>query len=413
MKRKILLLLTILPVVFAQTLTWEDCVKYSIRNNPELKSTRESVTQSQYSWDISRKGYLPTLSGSYSGSKSKSSGTESDSHSAKISLSQTIYDGFKNNYASDSAKNSNLAAKFSYENTSASLRNTLRIAYINILKYQEQLAMEEIIKTRRKKQLELITLKYDAGREHMGARLNAEASFSEAFGAVIITNRNLNLARKKIAVLLDHKDWQKIIITGSLDALATDMDEDMKLLASEHPYARQLKYTRQSKEQDLSSTIAESGLNGDASLSYGFSDSKFVPQNEYWSASISFSHPLWNWGLSQDGIKIAESKLDQAKSNEQDAYNSVRFALEEAWVNLLNSHVSYRVQDKYLLAIEERAKIADVQYSTGQIAYDTWIQIENDLVVRRKSYLSAKVSVLLARTAWVYAKGGSLEDELI
>ena len=62
-----------------------------------------------------------------------------------------------------------------------------------------------------------------------------------------------------------------------------------------------------------------------------------------------------------------------------------------------------------LAANEERAKIAEAQYSTGFITYDNWSIIDNNLVQSKKSYLNAQAGALLAEAQWVSAKGVTLE----
>ena len=49
------------------------------------------------------------------------------------------------------------------------------------------------------------------------------------------------------------------------------------------------------------------------------------------------------------------------------------------------------------------------QYSTGFIAFDDWIIIENTLVESKKSYLEGQADALLTEAAWVQAKRETLE----
>ena len=69
------------------------------------------------------------------------------------------------------------------------------------------------------------------------------------------------------------------------------------------------------------------------------------------------------------------------------------------------------VRVKFLEAAKERATIAEAQYSTGHLAFDNWIIIEDNFVSAEKGLLEAQVSALNAEASWIYAKGGTLEDE--
>jgi hypothetical protein len=68
-----------------------------------------------------------------------------------------------------------------------------------------------------------------------------------------------------------------------------------------------------------------------------------------------------------------------------------------------------KVQKKFLVADEERAKIAEGQYSLGLIQFDSWTIIEDSLVKAKKAFIDAEASALQAEAGWIQAKGETLE----
>ena len=60
---------------------------------------------------------------------------------------------------------------------------------------------------------------------------------------------------------------------------------------------------------------------------------------------------------------------------------------------------------RFLAASEERAKIAQAQYSVGLITFDNWTIIEDDLVSARKTFLDVEIAALLAQANWIQSKG--------
>ena len=68
-----------------------------------------------------------------------------------------------------------------------------------------------------------------------------------------------------------------------------------------------------------------------------------------------------------------------------------------------------QVQKKFLEAAEERANIAQAQYSSGLILFDNWIIIEDNLVQVRKSFLDTQADALVTEANWIQAKGGMLD----
>ena len=67
------------------------------------------------------------------------------------------------------------------------------------------------------------------------------------------------------------------------------------------------------------------------------------------------------------------------------------------------------VPPKVLTAAQERAKIAEAQYSIGLVSYNDWIIIENNLVSAKTSFVNAQLAALVAEANWVQAKGGTLD----
>jgi outer membrane protein TolC len=67
------------------------------------------------------------------------------------------------------------------------------------------------------------------------------------------------------------------------------------------------------------------------------------------------------------------------------------------------------VRKNFLQASEERAKIAQAQYSNGLISFDNWTIIEDDLVQAQKSFLDAQANAFLTEAQWIQAQGGTLD----
>ena len=105
-----------------------------------------------------------------------------------------------------------------------------------------------------------------------------------------------------------------------------------------------------------------------------------------------------------------EYDVNQAQAEAQSGRDSVILTLEETWTELQDAIDKVQVQKKFLEASEERAKIAQAQYSSGLILFDNWIIIENDLVKTKKSFLDAQANALIAEANWIQAKGGTLDD---
>ena len=85
--------------------------------------------------------------------------------------------------------------------------------------------------------------------------------------------------------------------------------------------------------------------------------------------------------------------------------------LEQDWSDLRDAVEKVNVQQDFLNAVEERARISEQQYAIGRISFDDWTIIEDDLVRNKKSFLDAQTNALLAEANWIQAKGETIEYE--
>jgi outer membrane protein TolC len=85
--------------------------------------------------------------------------------------------------------------------------------------------------------------------------------------------------------------------------------------------------------------------------------------------------------------------------------------LEQKLNPLKDAAARVSVQQEYLAAAEERARIAEQQYSVGLVTFDNWTIIEDNLVRAKSTYLDAQALALLSEAKWIQAKGETLEYE--
>ncbi|MDD4870139.1 MAG: TolC family protein, partial [Kiritimatiellae bacterium] len=79
-----------------KALTWADCIRESLTNNPDLISAVESIRQAEAKVKVAGSGLMPSVSTSLSGDRSGGDlVNEDNSFSVGVSAKQLIYDGGK------------------------------------------------------------------------------------------------------------------------------------------------------------------------------------------------------------------------------------------------------------------------------------------------------------------------------
>lgn len=415
-----------------EVLTWQECVQEAKWNNPSLISAAEELKKAQADKAISRSQMLPQISSSLSRdrkssvtraattSTSTSSATSTatsrarrvinDSYSYSVNGQQLLFDGFKSLNDVSAASRTLKAAQYDYAVVSSNIRLELRESFVELLKAQELLSLTEDIAKRRQENLKLVKVRYDAGREHKGALLTAEADLAQAEFEVAQARRNIVLSQRKLTREMGRGFFSPFRADGEFSVYSGDREmPDFEYLADNTPFLNELIAKKQSAEYSLASAKAEFFPRVYLDTSIGKTASAWPPGDREWTVGMSISFPLFEGGSRIAGVTRARALLNQAEADERGGRDEVVFVLAQTWTDLQDAIDELSVREKFLLAARERAKIANAQYSSGLISFDDWIIIEDELVNARKSFLNAEAEVLIRDAYWVQAKGGTLD----
>jgi len=403
--------------IFAATpLRWEDCVKEALSNNPDLKSAKEKIFQAEQDLLTVQSGGALQASASVSQSNSfpLTSGTYSASSGYSLSGRYLLYDANKYTFEVSAAKEKVKAAGFSYETVSGAVRYGLRAAFLELFNTQELINITEDIKKSRKENYDMVKLSYDAGREHKGSVLLAEANLLQAEYEVKAARRNLELSSAKLIRQLGRKDDTPVKVAAELN-LKNILKEkpELKILAEKNPSYKQTLAQKALAEYNLKSARAafapQVSLTGSARRNV----SNFAWDVPDLSAGISVSLQLLDGGSRTAAVNKATSVILQADFDLFTAAFDLEVALLNSWINFQNTLELAGVKKKFLEATKERAAIAEVQYANGLTTFDNFTIIEDDLVNSKKALLNAQINYLNAENSWLNARGVVLDTAIL
>ncbi len=397
--------------VAEDTLTWEDCIKEALKNHPDLISGKEKVKQTEADRDITSSARLPQVTSEINGRRSKAATqTETDTYSYRVTGNQLLFDGFKTASDIGAASETITAQQYNYAVVSSNTRLNLRKAFTSLLRAQELISITEEIAKRRKQNVELVQLRYEAGREHRGALLIAQADLAESVFEVAQAKRNLSVAQRELSKELGRKKLLPMTVEGTFDIKEVNRQEpDFEFLADTTPFLKELIAQKEAARFGLKSAKADYFPQVYLKASFGEVSSDWPPEDDEWSAGLTLSFPIFEGGSRRARVSRSKSQLKQLQADERSGRDVVVLTLAKTWKTLQDATDNVSVQNKFLEAARERAKIASTQYSTGLITFDDWIIIENNLVNAKKAYLDAQANLLVAGAAWVQAKGSTLE----
>jgi len=428
MKKRIFIFLSVITVfyikLYSQELTWQDCVDAALNNNLEILSAKAKLEQAKANSWIVKSSIFPQISASASASKTGNepfiennslsllSNTYSESYSYGLSGKQILFDGFKSlNDINKSNEDLNIA-EVNYKITSASIRYKLKQSFVNLMKAQELINITQDILERRKKQFTDIKLRYEAGKEHRGSLLNAQAGLAQAEFECEQAKRNLMLAKEALAGETGMNEYGDLKVKEDFN-LITDLNEKQdfdKILLNNLNY-RLLYHQKKSAEHSYSSAIGSFFPSVYFNASVSKKGDEFLPQDTNWFFGVNLSLPIFEGGLLIAKAKAAKDYLTQIEKDYEYGEKSILLDIKQTWNNFFDANENYKIQEQFLQAAVERAKIADIQYSNGLLNFDNWIIIQDNLVNAKKAWLNSQANLLIAEAAWIQIKGGTLEDE--
>jgi len=396
----------------AQTNIWFDwnaCVAAALAGNPDLVAAGLDVDGAAVDVDKANSGRLPQVKAS--GSARTSDSSDGETYSAGVSASQLIYDMGRSGGEVDRARVGELAARADLESVSADVRYQLRTAYVKALKAQRLTDLSAEILKRREDSTRLIRLRYEAGREHRGSLLTAEAKEAEARLEQLQAARSQELAYRELAVVMGMTRAQRFRVKGDVAAPALPtVAPDVEALAAQTPAARRQSLARDSAELALDVTRAGRGPTVQASAEAGRSG-PWPPDEDSWSAGIGLSMPIFEGGGRSAAIRRAGLDLEAVDARTGQDFRRLVETLRQRWVDYQNSVERAGIREKYREATTERAKIAEAQYSGGLLLFDNWIIIENEFVEAEKALVNAQADAMQAEAAWALALGRTLDEK--
>jgi outer membrane protein TolC len=280
-----------------------------------------------------------------------------------------------------------------------------------LLQAQDLQELTGDIARRRRQNLELIRLRYEAGREHRGALLSAEASLIEAEFELAQAQRELSLAQTVLSKAMGRPTVQHVEVTGEFAVDdAVQIRPDFAGIADSVPFLQQLAAQSEAARFGLKSARGAWLPEVFVSSSVGDTSDSWPPEETEWSAGLGVSLPLFDGGRRRAIQDRRQAQVRKAQAQQRSGRDSVIVTLEETWAGLQDALGMVSVRRKFLDAAQERASIAQTQYSTGLIDFDDWTIIEDNLVQAKKAYLNAQSNMLLAEARWLQAKGRILEN---
>ncbi len=395
-----------------EVLSWQDCIKESRAQHPDLVSARAKLDQARANKGITRSTALPQLSASAAMGTGKAEGRDSTkSSSYGVSGRQLLFDGFKTSHDLAAAQENIKSSTYNYQVVSSNVLLRLKTAYAGLLSAQQLMDVTKDIVARRQQNMDLVKLRYEGGREHKGAFLTAQANLAQAQFEYEQAQRNLELYQRRLSRELGRSNFLPVAVSGELDVPAADgLKPQFEVLVDGTPLLKQLVAQKEAARLGVKSAKADFFPQIYADAGAGKTGDAWPPQTRDWSAGISVSFPLFQGGQQEASLAKAKAVYSQVEADQRSGRDGVIFTLAQTWTSWQDAVAEVAVEQKFLEASALRSRIAEGEYSTGLVSFNDWTLIEDALVNNQKQILQAKMNALISEAAWLQAKGETIDE---
>lgn len=394
-------------------LTWRDCLAIAAEKNPDLAAARLAERASRASYYGSFNALLPQLSlaNSYSDSKNFSSASSSRWR-AQASASMNLFD--MSQVAGIKSASASLArAQAQLRLASVNLRFNLRQAFAQLLFAQKNVDVSVTINALRHNNAQLVTLRYDSGRESKGNMLRSKAQAIQSEVDLAQARRDLRASQKSLQRHLG-LGGNPLAVQGELEAAAPpDLPDDVSPLLPRRPDVG---------VQEAAVRVAEAGLSQARSsfwpsLSATYTRSRLgnaeFPAARYdWTFAGVLTYPFFGSGPSAAyfAVSAAQRGVGRAEEELRAARAQAVLDLESAWAGYAGAVGQVQVRDALLEADRQRNDEADVRYASGLLSYDNWEIIATARINSERQAIQAMLGAVNAQAAWDKAVGLGLVE---
>jgi outer membrane protein TolC len=394
----------------APPLTWDDCVRELIETNPELSAAREAVEKARTDVKGAYGPFLPQVSANASANKSNTEldtgYQDSTAYNANLTASQSLFSGFHDIATLRQYQALFNAAEMTFQTVKSTLSYNLTQAFAKLQYAQDFLKMADLIASRRKENLNLVEMRFNAGRENKGSFLRSKAYFRQAQFDVTQAKRGILTAQQQLAAAMGRSETARLTVTGRWDVGNIPAPPDYQELAKQTPDYRQAAAKAVAAREGV--RIAASGFYPEWSVSGMVGrqdDDSIIPNNEQWSVGTTISWPLFTGGQTYYALRGAQASRRAAEATVVNTANQAIANLEDKFTAWQDAAERTEVQAEFLRAAEVRSEIARGQYQNGLLSFEDWDLIENDLIDKQKAFLTSQRDAVIAKAAWEKAVG--------
>ena len=395
-----------------KALSFKDCINELKENNKELVALKYEKEAASYKLKSSKANFFPSLDAGVGANSNKVDvglTKGSDVYNWNLTLSQNLFRGFKDSanvdlaYASQAQNLANIAI------AEAKISKELKEVFSKIVFYKKYLALAEKIVTRRNENFDVVNLRYEAGNENKGSYLKAKAQLKEAKFEEKEARRELEASKYTLAKILGRDSIENLDVKGEVPHTKYNVESET-LYLNNHPKLLLSKANVAISKANVKLEEGDFYPSIDASLKTSGSGGS-VSKSVNHTIGVNANIPILNFGRDTNSLYEAKSNLSSMLEREALSKQEIKSDIKNAKASLLSAKENVDVNKDLREASEVRAEIGRSKYNIGQLTFENWDIIENDLISYQKSELRSEYDLIVSEANFENAIGiGVLND---
>ncbi len=339
-----------------------------------------------------------------------------DSRKAGLSTSFAIDLWGKLRRADEPARASLLASRYARDAMELSVAGLVTSSYLSLRAADASLLLTENTLDSRRKTLEIVNNKHQAGSASPLDQNLAEGSLAVAEAQVADLRRQRTLAQNQLALLTGQPNLD--ITAGDLRKLPMPPVPPPGLpsaLLEARPDVRQAEETLVSYNAQIG--VAKAALFPSLSLTGNYGGESAALSNLFksganvWSIGLAATMPLFDFGRNAALIDQAKAKQQQALIAYQKAIESAFKDVKDALVNLSEYAESDRAQEKRVQIAGRTLELAQIRYEAGYVGFLDVLDAQRSSNDALLAYISTRQARLNSTVDLFKALGGGWRDE--
>lgn len=412
------------PIMMPEKWTFDDCVRWAVANNIDIRSTMLSVLEADQNIGLAKDAYLPyvgfSTNHSFSNYPAPVSGSSESSYNSSynISANWTVWEGNARKYRVETSKLMKLQQQLYGDDVVKNLQLGILQAYLNILYSAEAVDIA-------KQSLEVSTAQAARAKRLMETGRTSRVDYAQIESQK--AQDEYNLVQAKSSYATSKVNLKNLLNLGlDYDLKIVEVNFSDSLVNSPLPTKTQvfdiaINWLPQFKSNELNKSIYEynlkmakatyypsitlngglgSGYNSGGGASWGTQMKNFFNEN----IGLSLSVPIYDGNATRRAVNIAKLQALEYDLTKTGLINELSQTIENLYIESENARAKYISGLTQLEATTLTAELVDRQFELGLVNPIELLTAHNNLLSSRLELLQSKyMAILSSKTIDYYA----------